>query len=44
MEKTVVFIDISSYRIQHEFFIHFFFCPVIETPEFVVFFDITKMS
>ena len=44
MKKTMVFIYISSNRIQHEFFIYFFCCPVIETSKTVIFFDISKMS
>ena len=44
MKKTVVFIYISSNRIQHKFFIYFFCCPVIETAKTIIFFDIPKMS
>lgn len=44
MEKTLVFIYISSDRIQHEFFIHFFLRPIIKSPEFFIFLDIAKMS
>ena len=43
MKKTMVFIYISSNRIQHKFFIYFFGCPVIETAKTAIFFDISKM-
>ena len=36
MKKTMIFIYISSNRIQHEFFIYFFGCPVIETSKTVI--------
>lgn len=44
MKKTMIFIYISSNRIQQEFLIYFFGCPVVEPAEAVVFFDISKMS
>ena len=44
MKKTMVFVDISTNRIQHEFFIYLFCGTIIETPEIFVFFYISKMS
>ena len=43
MEKTVVFIDIPTDRIQHEFFIYFFRRTVVKATEVFILLDITKM-
>ncbi len=40
----MVFIDVSSYCIQHELFIYFFCTSVIETPEVFIFLDISKVT
>ena len=44
MKKTMIFVYISSNRIQHEFFIYFFDYSVMKPSKTIVFFDIPKMS
>lgn len=44
MEETVVFLDVTPYGIDHEFFIYLFPRTVGEAAEILIFFDIPKMA
>lgn len=44
LQKSVIFIDISPYHIQHKFFVYFFRAPVMEPAKILILFDIPKMS
>lgn len=44
VKKTMVFINIASYRKQHDFLVYFIRRTIIKSTEVFVFFDITKMS
>ena len=44
MQKTVVFIQIPVYGIQHELLIHLLGRTIVESAEVHIFLDVTKVS